>query len=44
VGKSKGRRPLGKPKCRWKNIITIYLKYVTCNGVDQIHFIQDMFQ
>jgi len=27
-----------------KHYLTIYLKDVTCNGVDQIHFIQERFQ
>jgi len=28
VGKSKGKRPLGRPRCRWKNNIKMNLQEV----------------
>jgi hypothetical protein len=30
VGKPEGKIPLGRPRCRWKDNTTIYLKEVGC--------------
>jgi hypothetical protein len=30
VGKSEGRRPLGRPRCRWENNIKMDLREVEC--------------
>jgi hypothetical protein len=32
VGEPEGRRPLGRPKCRWEDNIKIDLKKETWNG------------
>jgi len=34
VRETKGRRPLGKPGCKWKSIIKMDLKKTERNGVD----------
>jgi hypothetical protein len=41
VGKPEGRRPLGRPRRRWKNNINIYLQEVGCGGMDWIKLAQD---
>lgn len=34
VGKPKGKRPLGRPRCRWEDIIKISLTDVAWKGVN----------
>jgi hypothetical protein len=41
VGKPEGKRPLGKPRIRWKNYIRIYFQEVECRGRDWIELAQD---
>jgi hypothetical protein len=41
VGKPEGQRPLGRPKRRWKDIMTMDLQEVGCGGVDWIKLAQD---
>jgi hypothetical protein len=36
VGRSKGKRPLGKPRHIWKNNIKMYLQEVGCGAMDRI--------
>jgi len=38
VGKPEGKRPLGKPRRRWVNIIRMYLREVGCGYMDWIFF------
>ena len=40
VGKSEGKRPLGRPKRRWKDNIKMDLQEVGC-GMDWIDLTQD---
>jgi len=40
VGKLEGKRPLGRPKCRWDNI-KMGLREVECEGMDWIELSQD---
>lgn len=42
VSKSEGKRPLGKPSCRWDGNNETYLKKRKWKGVDWIHLAQDM--
>jgi hypothetical protein len=41
VGKSGGRRPLGRPRRRWEDNIKIYLRKVEWGGMDWINLVQD---
>jgi len=34
VGKSEGKRPLGRPRCRWQDNIKLELQEVGCGGKD----------
>jgi len=36
VGKSEGKRPLERPRCRWEDNIKIDLQEVGCRGMDWI--------
>jgi hypothetical protein len=36
VGKSEGKRPLGRPRRRWEDNIKIDLQEVGCGGMDWI--------
>jgi hypothetical protein len=41
VGNPEGKRPLGRPRRRWKDNIRMYLKEVGCGCVDWIGLAQD---
>jgi hypothetical protein len=41
VGNTEGKRPLGRPRNRWKDNITMDLQEVGCGGVDWIDVAQD---
>jgi len=41
VEKSEGKRPLGRPKCRWEDNIRMDLQEVGCGGMDWIELAQD---
>jgi len=41
VGKPKGKRPLGKPRCRWEDNIKMDLQEVGCGGMDRIELVHD---
>jgi hypothetical protein len=41
VGKPEGKRPLGRPMCRWEDNITMDLQEVRCGGLDRIELAQD---
>jgi hypothetical protein len=34
VGKPEGKRPLGRPRCRWEDNIKMYHQEVGCEGMD----------
>jgi hypothetical protein len=36
VGKPEGKRPLGRPRCRWEDNFRMDLQEVGCGGVDWI--------
>jgi hypothetical protein len=44
VGKPEGKRPLGRPRCRWEDNIRIYLREIGWGGMDWIHLAQDRDQ
>jgi len=41
VGKSEGKRPLGRTRHRWEDNIKMNLQEVGCGGVDWIELAQD---
>jgi len=41
VGKLKGKRQLGRPRCRWENNIKMDLQEVGCGDMDWIDLAQD---
>jgi len=41
VGKPEGKRPLGRPRCRWEETIKMGLQEVECVHVDWIELDQD---
>ena len=41
VGKPEGKRPLGRPRCRWEDNIKMDLQEVGCGGMDWIELAED---
>jgi hypothetical protein len=41
VGKLEGKRPLGRPRCRWKDNIRMDLQEVGCESMDWIELVHD---
>ena len=41
VGKAEGKRPLGRPRRRWVDNISMYLQEVGCGYMDWIGLAQD---
>ena len=41
MGKPEGKRPVGRPRRRWKDNIKMDLQEVECGGVDWIELAQD---
>jgi hypothetical protein len=44
VGKSEGKRPIGRPRRRWVENIKIYLREIGWDGMDWINQAQDKNQ
>jgi hypothetical protein len=44
VGKREGKRPLGRPKCRWEDNIKMDLQEVGCRDMDLIELAQDRYR
>jgi hypothetical protein len=44
VGKPKGKRPLGRPRCRWVDNIKMGLREIGWGGMDWIDLAQDRDQ
>jgi hypothetical protein len=44
VGKPEGRRPLGRPKCRWMDCIKMDLRKIGWAGTDWIDLAEDRDQ
>jgi hypothetical protein len=42
VGKPEGKRPLGRPRCRWVDNIKIDLREIEWGGMDWIKLAEDM--
>jgi hypothetical protein len=41
MGKSEGKRPLGRPRRRWEDNIKMDIQEVECGGMDWIELTQD---
>ena len=41
VGKPEGKRPFGRPRCRWEDNIKIDLQEVECGDMNWIELAQD---
>jgi hypothetical protein len=41
VGSPEGRRPLGRPRCKWEDNIKMNLREIGFGDVDWIHWAQD---
>jgi hypothetical protein len=41
VGKPEGRRPLGRPRCRWEDNIKMDLREIGWGSMDWINLAQD---
>jgi hypothetical protein len=44
VGKPEGKRPLGRPRCRWVDNIKMNLREIGWDGMDWIDLAQDKDQ
>ena len=44
VGKPEGKRPLGRPRCRWEDNIKVDLMEVCCDPRDWIAFVENKDQ
>jgi hypothetical protein len=44
VGKPKGKRPLGRPRCRWEENIKLDLREIGINWANWIQLAQDRAQ
>jgi len=42
VGKPEGKRPLGRPRCRWEDNIKMDLQEMGCEGMDWMNLARDM--
>jgi hypothetical protein len=40
VGKPEGKRPFGRPRCRWKDDIKMDIQEVGCGGKDWFYLVQ----
>jgi len=41
LGRPEGKRPLGRPRCRWEDNIKMDLQEVGCGGMDWIELVHD---
>jgi hypothetical protein len=44
VGRPEGKRPLGRPRCRWEDNNKLDLREIGMYGASWIQLAQDMFQ
>jgi hypothetical protein len=44
VGRPKGQRPVGRPRCRWEDNIKMDLREIEINGENWIQLAQDRVQ
>jgi len=41
VGKPEGKRPLGRPRCRWEDNVKMHIQEVWCGDMDRIKLAED---
>jgi len=41
VGKHEGKKPIGRPRCRWDDNIKMDIQEAGCGGMDWIELAQD---
>jgi hypothetical protein len=44
AGKFEGKRPFGRPRCKWEDNIRMYLRGIVWEGVDWIYLVEDRGQ
>jgi hypothetical protein len=44
VGRPEGKKPLGRPRCRWEDNIKMDLRETGIDGANWIHLAQDRVQ
>jgi hypothetical protein len=44
IGRSEGKRPLGRPKCRWEDNIKLDLREIEIDGANWTQLVQDVVQ
>jgi hypothetical protein len=44
VGRHEGKRPLGRPRCRWEDNIKLDIREIGINGANWIQLAQDRVQ
>jgi hypothetical protein len=44
VGRSEGKRPLGRPRCKWEDNIKMDLREIWIDGASWIQLAQDRVQ
>jgi hypothetical protein len=44
VGRSEGKRPLERPRCRWEDIIKLDIREIGIDKANWIHLTQDRLQ
>jgi hypothetical protein len=44
VGRPKGKRPLGRPRCRWEDNIKMDIRVIGIDGANWIRLAQDRVQ
>jgi hypothetical protein len=44
MGEPEGKRPLGRPRCRWEDTVRIYLREIGLGGMDWIDLAKDRDQ
>jgi hypothetical protein len=44
VGRPEGKKPLGRPRCRWEDNIKLDLREIEIDGANWIQLAQDSFQ
>jgi hypothetical protein len=44
IGRPEGRRPLGRPRCRWEDNIKLHLRSIGIDGANWIRLAHDRVQ